>query len=191
MVMLNSVPEITSGPCVTRLQLLMAVGVMVGVRDEVGVREGVGVLLGVKVKDGVVVGDGVRELVAVWVTGVKVRDGVREKVGVTDAEGVIVMVDDGVPVFTPLMVDGDVTSMEMLNNTVRELRETIQRWAKGTNLDTIGVYSSRTSTLTRWLLSLRMAAVRLLSVEPVQYAVGVLSAGPSSHVILIWSKVAT
>ena len=124
----------------------MAVGVMVGVRDDVGVREGVGVLLGVKVNVGVGVTEGVRVTVTVCVIGVLVRVGEGVRVGVADST---VAVGEGVRVFTPLSVDAEVTSMETLNSTVRELDATIVRCVKGISLDTIGIYSSRTSTVTR------------------------------------------
>ena len=137
-VMLKVVPEIVSGPCVTRLQFPMGVLEAVGVYEGVGVKEGVGVLLGVKVAVGVDV------FVGVYVIGVYVGDGVNvlDGVGVCVGGSVGVKVSVGAVVdvgVVPLKVDAEVTSMDTLKRTVRELDATIGFMVKGTNLGTRGL----------------------------------------------------
>jgi hypothetical protein len=141
--------------------------------------------------------DGVNVIVGVYVMGVYVGDGVIVGDGVNVSVGKDVLVGIRVDVAAevgelPPITGAWVTSMEILNRTVRELVEEIVLAIKGRNLGTMGVYCSATVTLTRWVLSDRIALLRLGSVFPdAQYVVGVLSAGPSSHWMVIVSNEAT
>ena len=67
MVMLNVVPDLTNGPCVTLLQLGTFVGIIVGVEEGVNVAVGGGVLVVVGVELGVLVKTSVLVAVGVFV----------------------------------------------------------------------------------------------------------------------------
>ena len=143
-------PDFVSNPRVSAvLQPVIGVpGIGVGVRVLVAVGGG-DVTLGVCVncKVGVIVG---------VFDGVKVRLGVKVRVGVNVGLGVNVG------------VNGGVTSIETLKITVRELVAEIGRDINGTRLGRIGLNCSVTVATILCLLSLSVAAVRLVSVVPAQ-----------------------